>query len=514
MRKVCLALTLALFLVLGGTTSLVQGQSTIPGNGPAVHGSVPWNEASYGGRGIKVGIIDGGFEGTSALLGSELPTSVVVRCYTDLGMWTSRLVDCEERGNHGTAVAESLVDVAPDVSLYLAHLPTLSKADAKAAVDWMLGEGVSIINLSLSWPWDGPGDGTSPFSISPLNTVDWAVEGGATLVNASSNAAESTFSTRVPSFVSFHDDPDRFYMEFTPGTETTAGDILNDIYLQAGDPVRVQLRWDDRWGGSNQDLDILVLRRDDRSPIAPQQGQDYQAGRPGDIPFEFLEFTAPTTGFYGISVAGWRLSRGLDWVQLMVYSGVSGIEYPTGFGSITNPGESRNPGMLTVGAAPWYDTQTVALYSGRGATVDGRIKPEVVGADCGITSSRAEFCGTSQATPHVAGVAALVQQRYSGEISFGFAGNVDPHSVADYIKQTARQRALPHPNNTWGYGFATLPTPAPTPGTHLNGRALRARRGGRHVGSTGRRADGAQPLHFLGYALCPSRRFNRRGFVL
>ena len=60
------------------------------------------------------------------------------------------------------------------------------------------------------------------------------------------------------------------------------------------------------------------------------------------------------------------------------------------------------------------------------------------------------FSGTSQAAPHVAGLAALVRQRFP---------DYTPAQVADYLKDNAEQRESPHPNNTWGHGFAQLPPP-------------------------------------------------------
>ena len=68
------------------------------------------------------------------------------------------------------------------------------------------------------------------------------------------------------------------------------------------------------------------------------------------------------------------------------------------------------------------------------------------------------FCGTSQAAPHVAGLAALVRERFPG---------YTPEQVASYLKDFAEQRQAPDPNNTWGHGFARLPPPTgeaqPTP---------------------------------------------------
>ena len=114
--------------------------------------------------------------------------------------------------------------------------------------------------------------------------------------------------------------------------------------------------------------------------------------------------------------------------------------------------------MLAVGAAPLYDVNTIEDFSSRGPTPDGRVKPDIVGADCGETVTDEErvrdsgdscwFSGTSQAAPHVAGLAALVRQRFP---------DYTPDQVADYLKDNAEQRERPHPNNTWGHGFAMLP---------------------------------------------------------
>ena len=97
-----------------------------------------------------------------------------------------------------------------------------------------------------------------------------------------------------------------------------------------------------------------------------------------------------------------------DWIQLMVW-GAGSIQYYTENGSIGNPSESANPGMLAVGAAPWNDVRAIEPYSSRGPTSDGRVKPDIVGADCGATALLSGgFCGTSQASPHVVGGAATV----------------------------------------------------------------------------------------------------------
>ena len=110
--------------------------------GVQAHLSEAWNQAGYSGQGIKVGIIDLGFKDLTSLMGTELPARVQGRCYTDIGVFTQNLSDCESVGEvtvgipecledaqrrgvrnaiHGTKVAESVIDIAPEVSLYIAN---------------------------------------------------------------------------------------------------------------------------------------------------------------------------------------------------------------------------------------------------------------------------------------------------------------------------------------------------------------------------------------------------------
>ena len=416
-----------------------QSTPQVAGHGPAAHLSAAWNQAGYTGRGVKVGIIDD-FRGFSGLMGTELPATVVARCYTDIGVYTGNLSDCESDSDHGTIVAESLVDIAPEVSLYISNPATLG--DLQRVVDWMIAEGVSVINSSSSWIFDGPGNGTSPFSFSPLRAVDRAVASGAVWINSAGNYAKRTWFGDPSSFTSN-------FMNFG------GSDWENDVLLERGEVVRAELRWDDSWGGANRDFDLFIF---DENIEIVASSLDTQSGRSGHYPHEFLSFTVPNDGVYSVLVQ--RVSGSLPaWAQLVVAAPVPSIEHHTGNGSITNPAESANLGMLAVGAAPWNDVRALEPYSGRGPTPDGRVKPDVVGADCGATALRSldvhsrGFCGTSQATSHVAGMAALVKQRFP---------SYTPANVVGYLKDSAEQREDPDPNNTWGHGFAILPPPAGT----------------------------------------------------
>ena len=415
-----------------------QGGARNSGNGPAVHGSPAWNQDGYRGQGIKVGIIDNGFEGFSGLMGTELPQSVRARCYPEgSDTPTNGITDCAWNGSHGTAVAESVMDIAPDVSLYIAN--ALSKGDLQAAVQWMIDQGVNVINHSVGWPFDGPGDGTSPNSWSPLRSVDRAVGSGIVWVNAAGNDARTTW---------FGPPSDA---DGDGAIEFAAEDERNGFVLSCGVTrcaLRIQMRWDDTWDGAVRDLDLYIYDLDDNIELRSEREQ---SGSNGHAPFESIY--AKGSGAFYIGIVN-RSGSLPSWIQLTLWGNVV-VEHYTENGSVTNPAESANPGLLTVGAARWSNVSSIESFSSLGPTPDGRIKPDVVGADCGEVKSYPEviagcwFPGTSQASPHVAGMAALVRQRFP---------DYTPAQVVSYLKENAEQRIdSPDPNNTWGHGFTVLP---------------------------------------------------------
>ena len=423
----------------------------VAGQGAPVHGSPAWNQAGYSGLGIKVGVIDTGFMGFGSLMGTELPDTVMARCYTDMGEHTKDPADCEAGSQHGAWVAESVIDVAPKTSLYIAN--PLTKGDLQDAVDWMAGEGVTVINHSVSWDLDGPGDGTSPFGDSPLKAVDQAVDAGIIWVNATSNAARKTW------FGAYHD-PDKD--KFINFDDTDEG---NTVFLNAGDVIKAQLRWDDTWDAADKDFDLyLFYVGGGSSPFSVARSLNFQTGQPGQTPYESLSYEVHTSGEYALTVYHYTLDDPeeielADWLQLTVSVDLDSIEHYTVHHSTFNPEESANPGMLAVGAAPWYNPGVIQPYSGQGPTTDGRVKPDIVGVDCGETArirlneERCGFFGTSQAAAHVAGLASLVRQRFPG---------YTPQQVAGYLKDHADPPETHVPNNTWGYGLAQLPPPEAT----------------------------------------------------
>ncbi|HEX5165534.1 MAG TPA: S8 family serine peptidase [Thermomicrobiales bacterium] len=403
--------------------------ASVMSQGVALHGVPNWNTNGYTGAGVKVGVIDVGFDGIVSLVGSELP-QLTARCYPTSGAVTSNAQDCDRNGVHGAAVAETVIDVAPGASLYISN--PRSWLELNATVNWMISQGVTVINHSVGWGWEGPGDGTTIYADSPLGAVDRAVAGGITWVNAAGNEGLATWSG------DYLDSNNDNIMEFASG-----GVDLNSVPAYSGQSIDLMMRWDDSWPRATSDLDLYLL---DSFGNIVATSQEQQNGGSGDTPIEILSYMPSDSGYLYIAVEQFG-GADPDWVQIQEFNGLPlGLSSPEY--SIANPAESANPGLLAVGAASWFSPSTIEDFSSQGPTRDGRIKPDVVGIDQADTVSYGPsgFPGTSQASPHVAGLAVLVKQRFP---------QYSAAEVAQYLRSNASQAQAP--NNVWGYGLAYLP---------------------------------------------------------
>ena len=432
-------------------TSSNSANPAVISDGVNIHGADAWHNAGFRGENVRVGVIDSGFEGFARLQGTQLPQDVVARCYFATARApSSALADCEVDGNHGTTVSETLMDVAPNVTLYIAN--PITAGDFQSAADWMTGQGVTVINHSLAWTPQNPGDGTAPFSNAPLRTVDRAVAGGASFITAGGNSARRVW------YGTFADtDGDRWH-NFNGQFEA------NPFTVMESKKVSAFVRWEGNWGRENCDLDLALIRVDTSTPTLIAIAEDFQDGGANRFPFEYVEANVPP-GVYGVSLWNARCAARPAWIQLFLWNTEGGSEellYHSPSRHMAEPAEGRNPGMMAVGATHWWDTQQVAEYSSRGPTIDGRVKPEITGITCNptVTDPPVELpdggtlyptCGTSHAAPHITGLAALVKQRFT---------NYSPDFIAHFLKQNAAERGSAGADNSWGYGLAELPDPS------------------------------------------------------
>ena len=422
-------------------------QGTSISGAATAHGVPAWHSAGFRGQNVKVGIIDVGFERIRRLGSAELPSTISARCYTGIGTFSSSIARCETGGDHGTGSTEAAFDIAPGATYYISN--PISPSDLQQTVRWMVSEGVDVINYSLSDLWEGPGDGTSPFSWSSLRSVDIAVGSGLNWTNAVGNGAEQSW------FGSFVDVQGDGFHNFEGADQCNTFSET----LSSGERLTAQLRWEGAWSGARTNLDLYLYRSTGGSQATVvHSSRDAQSGGVTHYPREeILSFTIPVTGSYCLAVKH-ESGPAPSWFQMQAFTGQE-LEHSTPRGSVRSPAESASTGMLAVGAAPWNNNSVIEEFSGQGPTPDGRIKPDIVGSDGAFSNTyRGNWFGTSQASPHLAGLAALVRQRFP---------TYNPQQVASYIKSNASARGTA-PNNTWGFGFAQLPSlgssqPTPTP---------------------------------------------------
>ena len=474
---------------------LVKAEPTIQrsSEGIAPHGADFWHEPGWdGGNGnddddsndaanIRIGIIDTGFVGYSqAVTSGHVPTPKETLCYyrpvdlqnpqdppTSAHTTTTSIDTCDSQtgwsqDSHGTWVTELVYDIAPGADYYLVRIDLASQF--KDAITWLMAKDVEVISTSLGRTWEGPGDGTDPYADpeydpftdaypdSWLSQVSRAVDAGIFVAVAAGNAGASSW------FGTFLDRDGDNVMEWDG-----ARDECNEVRFAASTNYSVRLRWEDDWNGADDDLDIYLRQGTIRGHPA-HMSEDRQSGLAGQDPIETIDLETTSAVTYCLVIER-EPNATTGWVQLVIEAEgpVARIEHLTEGYSITSPGETAKAGVLTVGAASVLTPSTIQSTSGRGplpaSSASTVVKPDVVGVDNVrlSTSGNSRATGTSLATPHVAGLAALVKQRNAG---------FTPKQIANYLKDNALPRGEPgpnnpDPNNTWGHGLAFLPHVGP-----------------------------------------------------
>ena len=386
-------------------------------------------------RPARVAIVDVGFEGYAALLGTELPAEVDIQAFCSFP--PQSVEHCDSFGvpqpfEHGTAVAEIVHDMAPEAELMLLAIdPDI--ANIQAALTYARTNGADIVSASIGTQFDNR-DGTSELCATATTLrrsgVVWSVSAG----NAGDPCEHESYTWR-PSGVNVGAP----YGQFQSFPQKTVP-ILNEFVLPAGFVHLLQLTWNAWDAPPTDDLDLFYFCDFGAGYEFVAESIDEQCGVPGTVPFEGLvllnDGTTDLPCAYAIAeylpgTCRRPADRRFD-VGSLVFDEGSGafacpqLEDRTSAYSISHPADCADAFAVGAVCATSGEFET---YSGQGPTFDGRAKPEICAPDAVSTETYGTaldcptgdlypgFNGTSASAPHVAGALALLFQRVGGSFT-------------------------------------------------------------------------------------------------
>jgi hypothetical protein len=391
----------------------------VTGEGVAFTDADDWHAAGITGGGVKVAVMDLGFTGyASAQASGDLPASLITQSYCGGGIGGTT--------SHGTAVAEIVHDMAPDAQIYLICVDQMT--DISPALDYMNAQGIDVINHSVGWFNTERGDGTGPFL-----TLSNKAEGyGIAWFNSAGNYALRHWSGN------FNDSNDGDGIHEFSGT-----DERNTFTLEGHQQVYVALKWDE-WPTSSNDFDLYLLDITGGG-VEVDWSVDTQDGT--QPPTEVISYTNPTgsTRTYAVEIREFSAASTPD-MDLFVLS-PDDLEYAVTSRSLND--NSTVPNIYASGAVWWFNG-AIEDFSSRGPTIDARTKPDLTGPDGVNTFTYGAFGGSSAASPHAAGAAALLLSVYPW---------MTPAELRAAVLAHTHDAGVAGPDNLYGVGVLDLGTP-------------------------------------------------------
>lgn len=365
-----------------------------------------WHALGQRGRGLKVAVLDSGFQGYRQHLGKSLPAKVVVRSFRDDG-------DLEARDSqHGILCGEVIHAIAPDAELLFANWEPSHPQRFIDAVRWAVAQGARIVSCSIIMPTWSDGEGGGPVHAA----LKRALGDHVLFFACAGNTADRHWSG--------------IFRDNGRGWHLWEESIDNALVPWGDGQVSVEMC-------AAQDAPLEVCVYD------ATFGRDVQRCRlhVGEHRTAVVRFR-PTSGHrYTLRVrAVSRMER--QGFHLFVLGG--SLRQPRVRGSIPFPGDGLE--VITVGAVE-KDGQR-ATYSSCGPN-SARLKPDVVAlVPFASTFRQRPFTGTSAATPQAAGLAALL---------WGRQADWTPEEVWKALRSSARD--LGPKGHDWetGHGMIHLP---------------------------------------------------------
>ncbi|MGE3165968.1 MAG: S8 family serine peptidase [Planctomycetota bacterium] len=403
---------------LGLELSLFEGQGT------TVMRSLQYRDDGFDGTGIKIGVIDVGYNG----LNTSTATGDAPAGYTFYN-YTPRSLLSATDGSHGRFVVETVFDHAPGATYVI--LKVDSQSDVGAAVSDCITEDVDVIVMSLGWwpSWSDDGD----TSAVAANT---AANAGILFLHSAGNEAKEHYQGN------FTDPDGDGYHSWDGGIDEVLA-----VTIAPGSTASFRLSYDP--AGGNHDYDFYMYNSDatqilSASTIDGETDESVNLTNGGMQPI-LVQLVVERIAGPG--------------TEIEIYSsGGTWLEHAVAAGSTTSPANATHANVLTVGAVPQnlygsakYTGGIIADYSSQGPTNDGSFVPDICAPTSTSTSFAATFTGTSCACPNAAGVAACLW-------------SVNPLGTATQVRNllyqwaAAKDWGAPGADSIYGRGGVNFPT--------------------------------------------------------
>ncbi len=421
-------------------------------------------------------------------------------------------------GGEGTALLEIVHDLAPGAQL------SFSNADTDLAFNQAVNYLASTNDIVLDdFGFYGEAyDGSSTVSANTASALNNPANRIRAYVTSVGNGADEHY---IGSYVDSGVDGQSITGVSNPGdlhlfqSSADTTDVLglgaqpyNVITLPANGEVAIFLTWDDPFGKSNNNYDLYLVRQSNNTVVA--KSTDAQSG--SQDPVEVIDYTnTGAAGYFTIVVQNVRNQASPTRLNLFSFEPECAQDGPRllapnhherhNFNTATRSVSAQSDAggspasVISVGAicsasaaaeaassggvAPDEScvdrsNRTIEFFSSRGPTLDGRTKPDVTAIDgvsiTGAGSFPAPFFGTSAASPHVGGIAALLLQA-APCLAAGATGALDPATARVSLRNLILGNATPLgasvPDDTFGSGRADAAASAQKTLAVFNGAA-------------------------------------------